>query len=121
MSRLDGKRILLVEDEFIIGVATADMLSLLGATVVGPAGTVAEGVALAEHEPLDGAVLDMNMEGLPVDPVADVLRRRNVPFIFATGYGKSPARRNSGARIVDKPYNKIVLGTALAAAIAESG
>lgn len=114
MGALAGKRILLVEDEFIIAALAADMLVDLGATVVGPAATVAEGLALAETASIDAAVLDVNMYGERVGPVAAALRARGIPFIFATGYGENAQGSPQEAPILDKPYSQERLGATLA-------
>jgi CheY-like chemotaxis protein len=117
VSSLAGKRILLVEDEFIIAAMAEDMLTALGATVIGPANTIAMAVRLAQTDRIDAAVLDVNMDGERIDPVAEVLGARNVPVVFATGYG---ARALGGAPetpVLDKPYTQEELAAALARAL----
>ena len=84
---LTGKRVLVVEDDYFIAKGLARSLKAVGANVLGPVATVADALALIEAGPLDGAVLDINLRGDFVFPVADVLTERDVPFIFATGYG----------------------------------
>lgn len=84
--RLVGKRILVVEDDFVIARLLADMLGDHGASVVGPVGRLPRALALIDHEPIDAAVLDINLAGTMVFPLASELNRRNVPFLFATGY-----------------------------------
>lgn len=84
---LAGRRILLVEDEYMIAVDLADALARLGAEVVGPVPTLERALALATSPaPLDGAVLDVSLHGELVFPVADALLARGVPFVLATGY-----------------------------------
>lgn len=83
------RRILVVEDEYIIAVDLADALAESGIEVVGPVGNVARALAVIEVEPLDGAILDINLAGDAVYPVADALRARFIPFVFATGYDRS--------------------------------
>lgn len=117
MSALTGKRILLVEDEFVVAAMVADMLAELGAMVVGPAGTIAKGVTLAETETIDAAVLDVNMDGERIDPVAEVLSARSIPIVFATGYGQGALDRAREALILDKPYTQEKLADALACAL----
>lgn len=118
---LAGKRILLVEDEFIVATMAEDMLSELGATVVGPATSLARGVALAESEEFDAAVLDINIQGTTVDPVADILSRRGIPFIFATGYGRPALRdRSQQAPLLDKPYTVDKLAAMLTRVLGEN-
>lgn len=104
MKKLTGKRILVVEDEALVAAMVADMLEELGAEVVGPAGTLNEGLQLARVKPIDVAVLDVNLRGERIDPIADVLDGRGIPFVFATGYGAAPAGPWAGAPTIDKPY-----------------
>ena len=84
---LAGLRVLVVEDEFLIADDLQQELEAAGAEVVGPAATVEAALRLAaEAGRLDGAILDVNLCGARVYPVADLLRERNVPFVLATGY-----------------------------------
>jgi CheY-like chemotaxis protein len=84
---LDGCRILVVEDEYLIAADLLQTLEELGAIVVGPAATVERALTLARAEAgLDGAVLDLNLGGERAYPVADALAARGVPFVFVTGY-----------------------------------
>ncbi len=82
----NGTRILVVEDNFLAAEVVRDMLESSGCTVIGPVGRLAEGLRLAEQEELDGAVLDINLNGDWCFPIARVLGQRGVPFIFLTGY-----------------------------------
>ncbi len=111
MKALHGARILVVEDEALIAAMAEDMLADLGAVVIGPAQSVADGLALADRHSLDAALLDVNVRGQSIDPVAVVLRSRKVPILFATGYGASflPA----GSAVIEKPYTQQRLGEAL--------
>ncbi len=111
MSGLAGKRILLAEDEFLIALTAEDALVALGAVVVGPAYSLAESLALAEGEALDGAVLDVNLNGENSRPVADVLAQQGVPFVLATGYDR--ADNPHGAPMIAKPYDEGRLDAAL--------
>jgi DNA-binding response OmpR family regulator len=115
MSRIVGKRILLVEDEFLVSATVEDMLIDLGAEVVGPAATVSKGLSLAETAQIDAAVLDVNLKGSRIDPVAAALGARGIAMVFATGY------RDHGlaldATILQKPYTKTALEAALARAL----
>jgi CheY-like chemotaxis protein len=115
-ARLAGKRVLLVEDEFLIAAVAEQTLLELGAQVVGPAYRLGEALALAQAEPLDGAVLDINLNGERSDPVAAVLMGRAIPFVFATGYGPS---RTPGfdVPVLDKPYSPASLERALHSAM----
>lgn len=85
---LSGKRLLVVEDEYLIASDLAYALEDAGAEVIGPAGTVEDALRLVarEGDRLDGAVLDVNLRGGRVFPVADALTARGVPFVLATGY-----------------------------------
>ncbi|MFU0505218.1 response regulator [Pseudaminobacter sp. NGMCC 1.201702] len=114
MSTLSGKRIFLVEDEAIVALMVEDMLAELDATVVGPALTIANGLALAQSEEIDAAVLDVNVRGERIDPVAEVLRARKVPIVFATGYGDGAGEIAREAPVLDKPYTREKLATTLA-------
>lgn len=118
MSPIAGKRILLVEDEFLVAMMAEDMLAELGARPVGPAHRLEEGLALAREAELDGAVLDINLGGARSDAIAEVLAARGVPFVFATGYGRSAAPAGLEAEVIDKPYSLEKLSAALAEALA---
>lgn len=88
---LAGKRLLVVEDEYLVAVELVDLLKAAGAEVVGPAGTLEDALDLVERtgHRLDGAVLDINLRDKRVYPVADALSACGVPFVFATGYDLS--------------------------------
>jgi DNA-binding response OmpR family regulator len=85
--RLRGHHVLIVEDEYLLAQDLADYFQILGAEVLGPVGSVAEALELLESADVQGAVLDINLRGERVYPVADVLRLKRVPFVFASGYG----------------------------------
>jgi CheY-like chemotaxis protein len=106
MRELDGRTILVVEDEAIVAVMIADILQDLGATVVGPAGSLAQALALVNDPRVEAAFLDVNLRGEPADPVAMNLYDRGVPFAFATGYGTSPQGPWSDALVLPKPFNE---------------
>jgi len=118
---LAGLRLLLVEDEAMVAMLVEDMLTDLGCVVVDVAGTVSRGVALASDGTLslDGAILDVNLGGEKVYPVAEALTARNVPFVFSTGYGIAGiSEAFSHVPVLSKPYDIRVLGQALSAKIA---
>ncbi len=87
-----SRRVLVVEDEYIIAADLADALADLAIEVVGPAGNAAQALALIAAERLDGAILDINLNGEEAYPVADALIARHVPVVFATGYDRSAIR-----------------------------
>lgn len=104
---LAGLRILVVEDEMLVAMYLEDLLADLGCEVVGPVSQVAEGVALAEEQAIHGAILDVNISGVKVYPVADVLAARNIPFIFLTGYGAAGLRAVDRDRpVLQKPFRR---------------
>lgn len=89
-SPLRDRRILIVEDEYMLADELRGELGDAGATVLGPVGTVADALALAKRERrIDGAVLDVNLRGEMAFPVADLLVEGGVPFVFTTGYDES--------------------------------
>lgn len=84
---LQGVRILVVEDEFLVATLIQDILETAGCAVSGPIPRLAQAVNAARNEPCDAAVLDVNLGGDRVFPVAEVLSQRHIPFVFVTGYG----------------------------------
>jgi CheY-like chemotaxis protein len=87
-SPFSDRRVLLVEDEMFVVWLFEDMLADLGCTVVGPASSVNQALAMIEAEAIDVAVLDINLNGQMSYPIADALAARGVPFVFSTGYDK---------------------------------
>ena len=120
MTQAPRRRVLIVEDELLIAMLVEQMLEDLGYAVVGPALTVAEALSLSEREDFDCAVLDMNLgHGISSAPVADALRAKGVPFIFASGYGSNAAVDNlSAAPVLKKPFLTHDLEKALQAILA---
>jgi DNA-binding response OmpR family regulator len=103
-------RLLVIEDEFFVAAHIDNLLNDEGFEVVGPVGTLDEAKQLARDETLDGALLDVNLDGSRVDDVADILMLRNVPFLFVTAYGRDnlpPSHRE--AVVVNKPFFDAVL------------
>lgn len=82
------RRVLVVEDEYLIRMLLEDMLADLGYAVAAAVGTIAEASGFAESGDFDAAILDVNLDGSPIYPVADILAKRGLPFIFVTGYGE---------------------------------
>ena len=115
---LHGRRILVVEDEALVAMLMEDELANAGAEVVGTACSVDEALGLIEQIACDGglnaAVLDMNLEGAAVSPVADRLVALGVPFVFATGYGEDCDRgAHSAAPVLAKPFDPDALVAAV--------
>ena len=118
-SMTQGLRILVVEDELMISMLVEDMLAELGHKVAGLAASIEEATRLADQGDFDGALLDVNLNGKTIDAVAETLMRRDIPFVFTTGYGQQgipDAYRDWPA--LQKPYQTQQLGQALAHAIA---
>ena len=101
----DAKRILVVEDEFLIALDIAGALEQGGLVVIGPLASVRDALAALEREQVDGALLDANLGGEPVGRVADALIARRVPFAFVSGYGREqlPAQHQR-APLIAKPF-----------------
>nr|WP_114946692.1 response regulator [Microvirga calopogonii] len=99
-------RVLVVEDETMVSMLIEDMVCDLGGQVVGPAANFEQAMGLALDEDFDLAVLDVNLDGLVVYPIADVLRYRGIPFIFTTGYDSSAIlQRYRGQPVLSKPFS----------------
>lgn len=104
---LKGLRVLVVEDEMMVSMLIEDMLTDLGCTVIGPASRLDEAVDLAKASEIDCAVLDVNLGGQPIFPLADLLRERGCAFAFATGYGDAGLREiDHGAPVLQKPFRE---------------
>src|ERR1700716_3079219 len=86
-TRPPGGSVFLVEDEVMIRMMVADMLEELGYRVAAEAGEINEAIRLAQSAEFDLAILDVNVNGKVISPVAELIKARNRPFIFATGYG----------------------------------
>ena len=98
-------RVLVVEDEPIVAMSLEDILENLGHAPVGPAARLSEGLEIAEAEPLDAAILDINLGGERSTPIAEVLRRRGIAFAFASGYNSVP-EGFEGTPLIGKPYRE---------------
>jgi DNA-binding response OmpR family regulator len=79
-------RVLVVEDEMLLAMLMEDTLADFGCDVVGPVARIADGIRLASSERLDGAILDINVAGVEVFPIARELAQRGIPFVFVSGY-----------------------------------
>jgi CheY-like chemotaxis protein len=115
---LVGCHILIVEDEMILALDLSDIVGSFGCTCV-VAGRIGKALQLIETQVFDAGILDLNLAGEPVYPVADALGRREIPYVIATGYGAEgvlPAYRSQP--ILAKPYTRHDVETALTTAIA---
>ena len=111
---LNGLSILVVEDETIISFLIEDMLADLGCTDIWHAGGLKAAMALLRERTPDAAVLDVNLAGEPVYPLAEQLAETGVPFVFATGYGREGIPRDWVSRpTIQKPFNLDALAAAL--------
>jgi len=115
----NGKRILLVEDELMIRMLLEDMLGELGYTVAAEAGRVEDALQAAQTADFDLAILDLNLNGEPVMPVAEALVARGLPFVFATGYGERGLPEPYRDRLtLKKPFQMDSLKRTLQSALA---
>ena len=114
-----GPLVLVVEDEFLLALELELLLERHGYRVLGPASTVAEALRLLEGERPDAALLDVNLRGEMVTPMAEALRARGVPFVLASAYdgARLTAEVLAGAPNVGKPANVRRLLAALAQAL----
>ncbi len=120
MDGLRGRRVLIVEDEYLLAEDLRMTLERFGAEVLGPVPSVGEAMAtVADNPELDGAVLDMNLRGNMVFPVADMLTARGVPFFFTTGYATSAIpERYVGVMRFEKPFDPDVVAVELGKCLA---
>jgi CheY-like chemotaxis protein len=109
--RLDGLRLLVVEDEALVAILIEDIVLDLGCVVVGPAASVAQALALLEREAVDGAVLDVNLGADERSyAIAEALGARGIPFIFVTGYGEEGVDpRFAAVEVIQKPFEPCTL------------
>jgi len=106
--------ILVVEDEILVALMISEMLDDLGCTVAGSAGNLHDALALAQSSDLDGAILDLNLGGEPVYPVAEALAAKGVPFVFLTGYGAGGVEpRFADVPTIAKPFHPSALEDAV--------
>ena len=114
-----GRRVLIVEDESLVAMLLETILEDMGCVPVGPAATVEEGLRMAaEGQPVDAALLDVNVAGRQVFPVAEALKEAGVPFIFSTGYGEGGLPDEwRGQPTLQKPFTEAAVRDALMAAM----
>ncbi len=109
------KRVLVVEDEYLIRMLLEDMLADLGYGVAAAVGTVAEASEIAASAEFSVAILDVNLDGQEIFPVADILAGRSLPFVFVTGYGeRSLPDRYRNRPALQKPFQAEQLSATLA-------
>ncbi len=98
-------RIFIVEDEILVAMNLEDMLGELGHNVIAIAMRLTQAIELAGRSEIDLAILDLNLAGSLSFPIADILRQRGVPFMFATGYGSQGMTENyRNEFVLVKPY-----------------
>jgi len=112
-----GMRVLVVEDELMIRMLLDGMLTDLGHKVAGEAGSIEEALTLAKEGEFDVALLDVNLNGKPINPVVEVLIARGLPFVFASGYGqRGVPEAYRASPTLQKPFQVEALAEALEAA-----
>jgi CheY-like chemotaxis protein len=112
-------RVLVVEDEYLIRMLLEDMLGELGYELTAAVGTIAEASDHAAKSDFHVAMLDVNLDGQEVWPVADILASRGLPFVFVTGYGEhSLPDRYRGRPALQKPFQSEQLKSMLAGLLA---
>jgi CheY-like chemotaxis protein len=118
MTTLSGRRVLIVEDEALVAMLAEDFLIELGATIIGPAASIDDAMAMIATHEIDAALLDLNIRGMRSDGVAEALRLRGIPIVCATGYGEGAVEFARGSEIIAKPYSKEKLDQSLQLALA---
>jgi CheY-like chemotaxis protein len=107
---VSGNRLLLVEDEPLVAMMMKEVLSDLDFEVCGPIGSVEEALKKVTSGEIHGAILDINLGGNSVYPVADLLVARRIPFVFVTGYGDQAIdERFAEMRVINKPVDRELL------------
>lgn len=121
MKTLSALKVLVVEDEALVSMLVEDMLTDLGCTIVGPAAEIEEALKLATSADIDAALLDVNLGGRPIFPVADALRARGVPYAFASGYGEAGiSEDHKGAAVLQKPFREADLRRVLEGLVSQT-
>jgi len=115
---LEGLRVFVVEDETLVAMLIEEYLMEFGCEVAFSARRVSKGLQSLKGLEVDAAVLDVNVAGESVSPIAEILDRRNIPFIFASGYGaRGLEPRWAGRPVLQKPFSARELRLALVACI----
>lgn len=115
MSMGARQKVLVVEDESLVAMLIEDMLLDLGYEVVAVAARLEQAMESARTVAADLAILDLNLDGKRTDGVAEILRARGIPFMFATGYGAAGVSGEwANVPVVQKPFQESDLSAALA-------
>jgi CheY-like chemotaxis protein len=115
MAEASMANLLVVEDEYLIRMLLEDMLTDLGYSVTAAVGTIAEARQHATTGDFQAAILDVNLDGQEIFPVADILAERGLPFVFVTGYGEGSLPPNyRGRPALQKPFQSERLKETLA-------
>ena len=118
-SAKSAPRVFVVEDEYLIRMLLEDMLADLGYEIAAAVGTIAEACDAAASGEFNVAILDINVDGKESYPVADILAKRGVPFVFVSGYGEgSLAERYRNRPALQKPFQAEQLKSTLAQLLA---
>ncbi len=118
-SLLASKRVLIVEDEYLVAQLIEEFLEDCGCSVIGPCGSVASALVAVETDTFDLAVLDVNLRGEKVYPVAELLAERHIPFLFLSGYGEEAVPPDhSDWKVCSKPFRSKELIAMLEAELA---
>jgi DNA-binding response OmpR family regulator len=117
-SALEGTRVLVVEDELLVAMTIEQVLQLAGCVIVGPINDLPKALQAAREQAIDVALLDVNLAGERVFPVAAVLAERRVPYVLMTGYGRGMLPVEFANRlIIPKPFKMRDLTDKLSAAL----
>jgi CheY-like chemotaxis protein len=117
MSLLSGTRVLVVEDEAILSLTLQDMLVDLGCVIAGTAARLEAALHMLNDTTFDVALLDVNLNGQRVDPLAQAISARGTPIIFVTGYGQAGISAGMSGLVMEKPYDEARLEQVLARAL----
>lgn len=118
MTEFSGLRVLVVEDEGAVALMIEEMLQDLGCEIAASVGRLADACKMAATAEADLALLDVNLGGQLVFPAAEILRERQIPFVFSTGYGRSglpPEFRDQP--VIGKPFSRRELQQAIASTL----
>lgn len=114
-NRLDGLRVFVVEDEWLVATMIEDTLQDLGCAVVATIAHLEEAIEKASSLDFDAALLDLNLNGRRTIPVAEIIAERNIPFAFCTGYGVAGLEEEfRAAPVLQKPFRSEDLERVLA-------